>query len=391
MAGFFQFALLLICWLAALATLLVFLESWFALSNRQRFGGRRAAGSYGVVTVFLPLQGSVGKLDRTIRSVLGQTYAFTRLVIVYYEDDLRHVNLSREIRGVDSHVGVRVVTTSFPIENEADRTRALEQAQAEASGTWWAVLRPDVILDPQAVESALEFAESNEVTAMVLRPGVRCTSFFERLLAPSMEYLLQMMRVVDNRRERLKKMNFDSAFMLMSREAFGVVNRINRMPGILNEAGWTIWSYQMEGLRTYEGDGSRWMWRESSIRRWSSETDAERRYGVRSAGFVVASVLVATISIFGLGYGVTGNVDNFSGASILAFSAVSYALMAISYFLYARRLRASVWFAPLWFLSHLPASVLTILEMRRRIRDSRSQPADSASSDSSTFHSSHRG
>src|SRR5262249_26927737 len=152
---------LLICWLAALATLLVFLESWFALSNRQRFGGRRSSGSYGVVTVFLPLQGSVEKLDRTIRSVLSQSYAFTRLILIYCEDDLRHVNLSREIRGIDSHVSVRVVTTEFAIESESDRTRALEQAQAEAGGTWWAVLRPDVILDPQAVESTLEFAESN--------------------------------------------------------------------------------------------------------------------------------------------------------------------------------------------------------------------------------------
>jgi hypothetical protein len=241
-AGFFQFALLIICWLAALATLLVFLESWFALSNRQRFGGRRTAGSYGVTTVFLPLQGSVEKLDRTIRSILNQSYAFTRLVIVYFEDDLRHVNLSREIRGIDSHVSVRVVTTAFPIESEADRIRALEQAQTEAGGTWWIVLRPEVILDRQALESALELAEANEVTAMALRPGVRCTSFFERLLAPSMEYLLQMMRVVDNRRERLKKLNFDPQFLLMSHEAFSVVNRINRMPGILNEAGWTIWS-----------------------------------------------------------------------------------------------------------------------------------------------------
>jgi hypothetical protein len=147
----------------------------------------------------------------------------------------------------------------------------------------------------------------------------------------------------------------------------------------------------MEGLSTYEGDGSRWMWRESSITRWSSESDAERRYGARSAGFVVASVLVALISLFGLVFGLTGSVDNFSGASILAFSAASYGLMAISYFLYARRLRASGWFAPLWFLSHLPASVLTIMEMRRRNRESRLAAADSTSSDSSTFHSSHRG
>jgi hypothetical protein len=380
--GFFQFGLLLICWLAALATLLIFLESWFALSGRQRFGGRRASGAYGVVTVFVPLQGAVDKLDRVVRSVFGQSYPFIELVLMYCEDDLRHVNLSREIRGLRTHVTVRMVPTSFPLENDADRTRALEQAQAGARGTWWAVLRPDVILDRMAIESALEFAGSNEVTAMALRPGVQCTSFVERLLAPSMEYLLQMMRVVDNRRERARKLNLESPFLLINREAFEIVNRINRMPGILNEAGWTIWSYQIEGLRTYEGDGSRWMWREASIHSWSSQTDADRRYGVRSAGFVLASVLVTLVSIFGLAYGFTGQIDNFSGASILAFSTVSYALMAISYFLYARRLRGSGWFAPFWFVSHLPASVLTILEMRRANRARHTTGTGSTSSSS---------
>jgi len=42
--------------------------------------------------------------------------------------------------------------------------------------------------------------------------------------------------------------------------------------------------------------------------------------------------------------------------------------MWISYFLFARRLHAAVWFAPLWIISHLPAAVLTLVEMRRLSR-----------------------
>jgi hypothetical protein len=364
-AGFFQFGLLLVCWLSALATLLVFLESWFALSGRQRFQGRRASGAYGVVSVFVPFQGSVRKLDRIIRSVLNQSYPFIELVLIYCDDDVRHVNLSREIRGIRTHVPIRVVPITFAINSEVDRIRALEQAQSGARGRWWVVLRPEIVLDVLALESALEFAGSSEVTAMALQPGIQCTSFFERLVAPSMEYLLQMMRLADNRRERTNKIITESPFVLLNREAFDVVNRINRLPGILNDSGWTIWSYQMEGLRTFEGDGSRWMWREASIRSWSSQAHADRRRGARSAALVVASIFITAISVFGVGYGFAGRLDNFSGASILAFSAVSYALMAVSYFLYARRLHTSGWFAPLWFVSHLSACVFTILEMRR--------------------------
>jgi hypothetical protein len=40
----------------------------------------------------------------------------------------------------------------------------------------------------------------------------------------------------------------------------------------------------------------------------------------------------------------------------------------VSYFLFARRLRAAAWFAPLWIVGHLPAAVLTLVEMRRITR-----------------------
>ena len=129
-------------------------------------------------------------------------------------------------------------------------------------------------------------------------------------------------QLAENRRERTHKVTIDSPYLLVNREAFQTVNRINRLPGILNESGWTIWSYHVEGLRTFEGDGSRWIWREASMRSWSSEAHAGRRHGARSIGLILASILITLISVFGLVYGLAGRLDNFSGASILAFSAV---------------------------------------------------------------------
>ena len=75
---FLQFVFLFVCWLSALATLLVFLESWFAFSGRSRFTARRASGTYGVISVFVPMHGNVAKLEGTIRSILGQSYPFIR-------------------------------------------------------------------------------------------------------------------------------------------------------------------------------------------------------------------------------------------------------------------------------------------------------------------------
>jgi hypothetical protein len=273
--------------------------------------------------------------------------------------------MAKQFRSGRSHIPVRVVSTLFPIETVNDRIRALEHAQAAARGRWFVILEPDVILDRFAVETAVEFAGSNEISALMLRPGVRCRSLLQKIIAPSMEHILQMVRIANRRRERRKGMEFESSFLLLNREAFDVISKINRMPGILNDAPWNLWGYQVDGLRTFSSDGSRWMWRDANVRFWSSAVDPERRYGASASSFVVGSAVMAILSVVGTIFGIVHGVDNFAGASILAFSGVSYLLMWMSYFLFARRLRAAGWFAPLWVLSYIPATILTLIEIHR--------------------------
>jgi len=367
MGAWFQFPLLFLCWLAALATLLVFLETWFGLSGRNRFIARRASGAYGVISVFVPMYGRREKVEKTLRSVLGQSYPFVELVLIYSEENRQLSELAAEVRALRSHIPVRLVRTPFSIDSHNDRIRALETAEPSAHGRWFVILDPDVLLDRFAIEIAVEFAGSNEVSALALHPGVRCSSLMQQIIAPSMEQLLQMNRIA-SRRERRKNAEFDSSFLIVNRGAFDVMNRINRLPGILNESGWSMWAYQVEGLRTFEADGSRWMWRNADVRSWSADTNVRRRYSSTSMGFTVLSAAVSLLTVIGIAFGLIHGIDNFTGASVLAFAAVSYMLMWISYFLFARRLHAAVWFAPLWVISHLPAAVLTVLEMRRLSR-----------------------
>src|SRR5438552_7386134 len=365
MSALFQFVLLFVCWLAALATLLIFLETWFGLSGRNRFIARRASGAYGVITVLVPLRGRKEKVERALRSIFGQSYPFIELVLIYFEEDRQFAQLAKEFRAARSHIPVRIVPTLFPIESHNDRIRALEHAQPTARGRWLVILDPDIVLDRFAIETAVEFAGSNEISALALHPGIRCRSALQKIIAPSMEQLLQTVRIAGRRREKQKNVESDPSFLIVNREAFDVVNRINRIPGILNESGWNMWAYHVEGLRTFDADGSRWMWRDVDVRSWSSDADAHRRYGTTSAGLIVASTVISLLTVFGTGFGLIHGIDNFAGASVLAFAGVSYLLMWISYFLFARRLHAAVWFAPLWVLSHMPAAVLTLLEIRR--------------------------
>jgi glycosyltransferase involved in cell wall biosynthesis len=368
MGSLFQFSLLFVCWLGALATLLVFLETWFGLSGRNRFFARRASGAYGVISVFVPMYGEAGKVERAIRAILEQSYPFIELVLIYCDEERRFGQIVKQFRSVRSHIPIRPVPTSFSIDGHNERIRALEQALAVARGRWFVILDPEVILDRFAVETGVEFAGSNEISVLALRPGIRCRSFVQKVIAPSMEHLLQMVRIANRRREKRRTADFESPFFIVNREAFDVVNKINRMPGVLNDAAWSMWGYQVEGLRTFEADGSRWMWRDADVRSWSSSIDPERRYGTASASFVIGSAIMALLSIAGIAFGLIRGIGNFAGASILAFSAVSYMLMCVSYFLFARRLRAAAWFAPLWIVGHLPAAVLTLVEMRRITR-----------------------
>jgi hypothetical protein len=365
MGALFQFLLLFACWLSALATLLVFLETWFGLSGRNRFIARRASGAYGVITVFVPMHGRRDKVEQTLRTVFNQSYPFIELVLIYCEENGQFSQMAKEFRSARSHIPVRAVPTLFPMESHNDRIRALEHAQPIARGRWFVILEPDVLLDRFAIETAVEFAGSNEVSALALRPGLRCRPLIQKIIAPSMEQLLQMGRIASRRREKQKKAEFDSSFLIVNREAFEAVNRVNRLPGILNESGWSMWAYQVEGLRTFEADGSRWVWRDADVRSWSTDTNARRRYGATSPSLIVLSAAISMLTVVGIAFGLVHGIDNFIGASILAFAGVSYLLMWISYFLFARRLHAAVWYAPLWVFSHLSAAVLTLLEMRR--------------------------
>ena len=360
-----QFILLFVCWLAALATLLVFLETWVGLSNRSRFIARRASGAYGVITIFIPMRGQREKLERTIRSVHSQSYPFIELVLVYCEEDRAIAKLAKDFRLVRSHVPVRLVPVLFPIDSHSDRIRALEHGLPAARGRWFVTLEPDVVLDRFAIEAAVEFAGSNDVSALALYPGIRCQSLLEKIIAPSMEQLFQIVRIASRRREKQNKAEFDASFLIANREAFNIVNRINQMPGILNESGWSLWSYQVEGFRTFEADGARWMWREASVQHWTADTNVQRRYGTISPTLIALSAAFSSIPLLGIFFGLVHGVGDFNGASILAFAGVSYLLMWVSYFLFARRLYAAVWFAPFWAVSQLPAAVLTLFEMRR--------------------------
>lgn len=368
MGSFAQFALLFLCWLGALGTLLVFLETWFARPGRHRFLASRASGAYGVVSVFVPMRGPAEKVEQTIRSIFGQSYPFIELVLIYPEENRQFASLAKQFRSARSHIPVRLAASPFPIESQNDRIRALDHALPGVRGRWFVVLEPGVVLDRLAIETSLEFAGSNEISALVLQPGVRCRPGLERIVAPSVAQLLETVRIANRRRERGRQPDADASFLLVRREAFDVVNRINRLPGILNDAAWNVWGYQVEGLRAFEADGSRWIWRDAAVRYWSSDTGAVRRHGARSAGPVAASAVMASIAALGLAYGLTRPIDGFTTGSILAFSALSYALMAVSYFLFARRLRGAAWFAPLWFLTYWPAAILTLAEMRRSSR-----------------------
>src|SRR6185369_13852604 len=97
-----QSGLLFACWLAALATLLIFLETWFGISGRNRFMARRASGAYGVITVFVPMHGTAEKVERAIRSIFGQSYPFIELVLIHSAEDRDFADLVTQFRSARS-------------------------------------------------------------------------------------------------------------------------------------------------------------------------------------------------------------------------------------------------------------------------------------------------
>ena len=127
----------------------------------------------------------------------------------------------------------------------------------------------------------------------------------------------------------------------------------------------------MEGLRTFDGDGSRWLWREIGLESWPNFADLDRRVARHAASLISIATLASLIPIAGLAYVLLLPTATLWEASLLFFSAVSYALMTISYFLHARKLHAATWFAPFWFVVQPIAAVLMFLGVRDAVTQSR--------------------
>ena len=364
-----QYALLFVSWISALVTLVIFLESWFALTRGSRLATIRSTRTEGVISVLVPLRGRAEARRRCLQSVLDQSYPFIELLIVYDQRDTSQANLAREFSALRSHIPVRPIPITFSIEDEATRIRALDHAQPSLRGSWILVLDSDVALEPYAAESAMEFSETEGIKAVALSAGIECRSLWQKLLAPSLEWFVRMIAVVDRGREKSSRLSLSAPFLLLHGQTHAVINKMNRLPGILNESGWTLWSYRVEGLKTFQGDGSGWIAREATIRAMMSNLDAGGLSVGRVVAFVLGSAVISVVSVIGIIFGILAGQDGFSGSGILYFSAFSYSLMATSYFCYSRRLGAAAWFAPLWFFSHSMALLLTLFELRRSVPD----------------------
>lgn len=360
-----QYALLVVCWISALATLVIFLESWLALTRRNQLGARRSSGTEGVVSVLVPLRGFENDIRITIQSILDQSYPFIELLLIYDERDERYAALVADFLSTRSHVPVRAIPVPFALEAETDRIRALDHAHASVRGAWILTLEPDVVLEGYAVESALEFATTEDITAIALSPGIECRSLRQKLLAPSLEWFVRMIGVVDRGREKSQRMNLVEPFLLLHGHTHTVINKMNRLPGILNESGWTLWSFRAEGLRTFQGDGSGWISREATARSLMSNVDTGVLSVGRVAAFIVGSAAVSIVSLVGIAVGLLSPATGVAGMGILYFAATSYGLMAISYFCYSRRLGAATWFAPFWFVAHSVALAQMLAELAR--------------------------
>ena len=364
-----QYALLFVCWISALVTLVIFLESWFALTRRPRLATLRSTDAHGVLSVLVPLGAEVASARRCLGSILDQSYPFIELLIIYDEKDSSLAGLAREFAGLRSHVPVRLIPVGFSIDDETTRIRALDQAQSSVRGSWILVVDSDVTLDPCAVESVLEFSGSEDIMAVALSPGIECRSLGQKLLAPSLEWFVRMIAVVDRGREKSTRLSLSAPFLLLHGHTHALINKMNKLPGILNESGWTLWSYRIEGLKTFQGDGSGWIAREATIRAIMSSLNTGPLSVGRVLAFVLGSAVISIVSVIGILFGTFAGQGGFASMGILYFSAFSYSLMATSYFCYSRRLGAAAWFAPFWFFSHAMALLLTLFELQRSVPD----------------------
>jgi len=135
-----------------------------------------------LVSVVVPARDEQRDIEQTLRALSAQRYPALELIAVDdRSSDGTHAAMER-VRADDARI--TVVSGSEPPAGWLGKPWACAQGAARARGEWICFTDADVRFAPDALSSALAFAEAAGGGGVTLSPRLLCESFWERTVQP---------------------------------------------------------------------------------------------------------------------------------------------------------------------------------------------------------------
>jgi chlorobactene glucosyltransferase len=135
------------------------------------------------VSILVPARNEAGRiLEKSIASMLGQTYKNFELIVL----NDRSTDKTREIleKLQITNYKLQIIDGVEPDKTWLGKPHALHQAFKKAKGEWILATDADIVFAPEALQTAIRYAEENKFDALTLIPKQIFGSFWEKLFMP---------------------------------------------------------------------------------------------------------------------------------------------------------------------------------------------------------------
>jgi chlorobactene glucosyltransferase len=134
------------------------------------------------ISVIVPARDEERDIEETLRRLRAQRYPALEIVAV--DDRSRDGTAAAMARAAQGDPRVTIVAGSEPPAGWLGKPWACAQGAALAQGAWLCFTDADVRFEPDALSTALAFAESAGHGGATLSPRLLCESFWERTVQP---------------------------------------------------------------------------------------------------------------------------------------------------------------------------------------------------------------
>ncbi|MBI4608553.1 MAG: glycosyltransferase [Candidatus Rokubacteria bacterium] len=154
----------------------------------EREGDFPRAATDTSITVIIPARNEEATLAACVRAALAQRVPLLQVVVVDDHSEDGTLAVASAIAREDPRLSV-VRAAELPA-GWTGKSHALHQGVGVATGEWLLFTDADVVLAPEALATALAFAEAQRLDLLSLSPRQRCDGFWERLIQPLVFRLL---------------------------------------------------------------------------------------------------------------------------------------------------------------------------------------------------------